>query len=88
MTSFPQQIMTSDQIWDPTKFDTDVSFEELIDSFPKPKGQPISIYDDEGNCVLCAPYAPENNDNPTRHASITARNDDFLMNQTAIMYDV
>ena len=46
----PQVIMTSDQEWDPSIYDTTCTIDELLQSFPIPKSN--DIYDDKGNIVV------------------------------------
>ena len=52
MNTLPQQIMTSDQIWDPSVFDTKMPLEEFIKSFPISTEKEKDFYDEEGNLIL------------------------------------
>ena len=54
MESLPQLIMTSDEPWDPTLFNINLPFDELIKSYPVSIGAPDDMYDDHGNLFLSA----------------------------------
>ncbi len=52
MNTLPQQIMTSDKVWDPSLFDTNMTLKELIKNFPVSTERDKGFYDEKGDLLL------------------------------------